>query len=34
VPEPATWAQMLLGFGLIGGAIRRKRVTNVTYSVA
>ncbi len=34
VPEPATWAQMLLGFGLIGGAIRRKRVTNMTYSVA
>ena len=34
VPEPTTWAQMLLGFGLIGGAIRRKRVTNVTYSVA
>jgi PEP-CTERM motif len=34
VPEPATWAQMLLGFGLIGGAIRRKRVTNVTYTVA
>jgi PEP-CTERM motif len=34
VPEPATWAQMLVGFGLIGGAIRRKRVTNVTYSVA
>lgn len=34
VPEPATWAQMLLGFGLIGGAIRRKRVTQVTYSVA
>ena len=22
VPEPATWATMLLGFGLIGGAIR------------
>ncbi len=34
VPEPATWAQMLVGFGLIGGAIRRKRVTKVTYSVA
>ena len=23
VPEPATWAMMLLGFGLIGGALRR-----------
>ena len=27
VPEPTTWAQMLLGFGLLGGAIRRRRVT-------
>ena len=27
VPEPATWAAMLLGFGLIGAALRaRKRV--------
>ncbi|AGH48533.1 hypothetical protein G432_04030 [Sphingomonas sp. MM-1] len=25
LPEPATWAQMLLGFGVIGGAIRRAR---------
>jgi hypothetical protein len=25
VPEPATWAMMLLGFGLVGGAIRRGR---------
>ena len=25
VPEPATWMMMLMGFGLIGGAIRRKR---------
>ncbi|MDT9001678.1 NF038122 family metalloprotease [Paucibacter sp. APW11] len=24
VPEPATWAQMLLGFGLVGGLIRRR----------
>jgi PEP-CTERM motif len=23
VPEPATWAMMLLGFGLVGAAIRR-----------
>lgn len=23
VPEPATWAQMILGFGLIGGTLRR-----------
>ena len=27
VPEPATWAMMLLGFGAIGVAIRRKRRT-------
>lgn len=25
VPEPATWATMLLGFGLIGGAMRSAR---------
>jgi hypothetical protein len=25
VPEPATWLTMLLGFGLIGGAARRKK---------
>lgn len=25
VPEPATWAMMLLGFGLIGGAMRYRR---------
>lgn len=25
VPEPATWAMMILGFGLIGGAMRRRR---------
>jgi NADH/NAD ratio-sensing transcriptional regulator Rex len=25
VPEPATWAMMIVGFGLIGRALRRKR---------
>ncbi|HEY1144448.1 MAG TPA: PEPxxWA-CTERM sorting domain-containing protein [Sphingomicrobium sp.] len=25
VPEPATWAMMLLGFGFVGGAMRRGR---------
>lgn len=26
-PEPATWAMMILGFGVAGGAIRRQRQT-------
>ncbi len=26
VPEPATWAMMLLGFGVLGSALRRQRV--------
>lgn len=26
VPEPASWLQMILGFGVIGGALRRHRV--------
>ena len=29
VPEPATWAMMIGGLGLIGGAMRRRRVANV-----
>lgn len=27
VPEPATWAMMITGFGFIGGAMRRRRST-------
>ncbi len=27
VPEPATWALMILGFGAVGSAMRRSRVT-------
>jgi V8-like Glu-specific endopeptidase len=25
IPEPATWAMMIAGFGLVGGALRRRR---------
>jgi hypothetical protein len=33
VPEPATWALMIGGFGAIGGAVRyRRRRTSVTYA--
>lgn len=27
VPEPATWAMMMLGLGMVGGAMRRRRRT-------
>lgn len=27
VPEPATWAMMIIGFGLVGGVVRRDRRT-------
>ena len=27
VPEPATWAMMIGGFGCVGGAVRRRRVS-------
>jgi hypothetical protein len=30
VPEPGTWAMMLLGFGAIGIAMRRRRSTRLT----
>lgn len=35
VPEPATWAMMLLGFGFVGGALRsskRRQKLTVTYA--
>jgi len=28
VPEPATWAMLVLGFGLVGAASRRRKVAN------
>jgi hypothetical protein len=30
VPEPASWAMMLGGFGLVGGALRRRRLLAAT----
>lgn len=27
VPEPAAWALMILGFGMVGGAMRRRKVS-------
>jgi hypothetical protein len=27
VPEPATWAMMIVGFGGVGALMRRRRVT-------
>ena len=34
VPEPATWAMMILGFGLIGGAMRNRKsaTTRLAYA--
>ena len=29
VPEPATWAMLVLGFGLVGSTVRRRRVAHV-----
>ena len=26
LPEPATWAMLITGFGMVGGAVRRRRV--------
>ncbi len=34
VPEPATWAFMIFGFGAIGGALRRQRSVKTTISYA
>jgi hypothetical protein len=30
VPEPATWAMMIAGFGLVGSAMRRRRTVTVS----
>lgn len=33
VPEPATWGMMLLGFGVMGASLRRRRVPGALQSV-
>lgn len=32
VPEPTTWALLILGFGIIGGAMRQSRRTTVSFA--
>ena len=32
VPEPATWAMMLVGFGAVGGALRSRRKATPRYA--
>jgi hypothetical protein len=32
VPEPATWAMMIGGFGLLGAAARRRRRIAVSFA--
>ena len=32
VPEPATWAMMIAGFGMVGGITRRARRTSVSFA--
>ncbi|WP_375289280.1 PEPxxWA-CTERM sorting domain-containing protein [Qipengyuania sp.] len=34
VPEPSTWAMLILGFGLVGGAMRRKAAPAIKAAVA
>lgn len=32
VPEPATWAMLILGFGLVGGAMRSRRKASTVFA--
>jgi PEP-CTERM motif len=32
VPEPAAWAMMIAGFGLVGGAMRKRAKVSVSYA--
>lgn len=33
VPEPTTWAMLVVGFGLVGGSVRRRSPARVSYAV-
>jgi len=33
VPEPASWAMMITGFGLVGGAMRRRSSVRMSYGI-
>lgn len=34
IPEPATWAMLILGFGVVGQAVRRRRIAyKVNYAI-
>jgi len=32
VPEPATWAMMIVGFGLVGGSMRRRHTLTIKFA--
>ena len=32
VPEPSAWALLILGFGAVGGAMRKRRTTTVSFA--
>lgn len=34
VPEPSTWAMLILGFGVVGGSLRSRRRVNMQVSMA
>ncbi len=34
IPEPATWGMMILGFGVIGGAVRRRKAAAGRLAIA